>query len=161
MAHGYHLEFTFDDVTEARNFCDILAQHDIFAKLTTTVENTHFRVYIKNSDCICNLLALVGANRSLLKLSDEIALRSVRNVSNRRANCDTANISKQVSAAQEQIELIKHLKKSGGFARLSEPLRQTATARTNNPDASYEELSQILGITKSGVVHRLQKLMRK
>jgi len=120
--------------------------------LTTTVNNDHFRVYIKDSDSICNLLALTGANKPLLKLHDQIALRSVRNTSNRRANCDTANISKQIAAARRQIEAIKKL------AIIPQELKATAASRLENPEASYEELAQILGISKSAVVRNLNRL---
>ena len=149
---GYHLEFRFKNVDEARALCDELAQHDIFAKLTTTTDNETYRVYIKDSDSICNLLALAGANKSLLKLHDQIALRSVRNTSNRRANCDTANINKQIEAASKQVEIIKNLK------YIPPELRETAQARLDNPEASYEELGKILGLSKSCVVHRLRRL---
>jgi len=147
------MEFQFKNIDEARALCDMLAEHDIFAKLTTTPDNQHFRVYIKDSDSICNLLALAGANKTLFKLHDQIALRSVRNVSNRRANCDAANVGKQVTAAARQIEVIKSLK------NIPKNLESTASARIENPEASYEELGTILGISKSSVAHRLKRLL--
>jgi len=147
---GYHLEFVCGDINEARALCDELAAHDVFAKAITADKTT--RVYIKDSESICNLLALVGANKPLLELHDKIAMRSVRNTSNRRANCDTGNINRQVTAAAKQIEAIKNLE------NIPPDLAQTARARLENPDATYEELAEILGITKSGVVHRLRKL---
>ena len=149
---GYHLEFMCGDIDEARVLCSELAQYDIFAK--TVIVDKAVRVYIKDSESICNLLALAGANKSLLQLHDKIALRSVRNTSNRRANCDTGNINRQINAASKQIEVIKKIK------NIPPDLRETAQARLDNPDATYEELAEILGITKSGVVHRLRKLLQ-
>jgi len=152
-SRGYHLEFTFNNAGEARALCEDLAQYDIFAKLTTTVNNDHFRVYIKDSDSICNFLALTGQTASLLKLHDQIALRSVRNTSNRRANCDTANISRQIAAARRQIEVIN------GLAFIPQELRAVAVARVENPEASYEELAHGLGVSKSAVVRWLKRLI--
>ena len=156
-SRGYHLEFAFGDVDEARALCEVLAIYDVFAKLTQ--RRNLWVVYIKNSDCICNLLALVGASKTLLKFHDEIALRDVINQSNRRANCDTANISRQVSTAQEQIEVIERIIKSSNFKYLDKRLQDTAQARINYPEASYEELSKILKISKSGLTHRLRELL--
>ena len=156
---GYHLEFVFGDIEEGRALCEVLAIYDVFAKMI--VRRSVWVVYIKNSDCICNLLALVGASKSLLKLHDEIALRDLRNVSNRRANCDTANISKQVTAASTQIEIIERLQQEGKLELLDDRLRETARARIENPDATYEELAHLLKISKSGIVHRLKEITEK
>ena len=150
---GYHIEFDFYYVNEARDLCDELAQHDIFANVSGDTPNV--RVYIKDSESICNLLALVGAQKSLYRLNDEIALRSVVNISNRRANCDTHNLNRQVETARAQVDVITKL----DLKSLPLDLQQTAKARIKNPTATYDELAQILGISKSGVVHRLRRLM--
>ena len=149
---GYQIDFTFDDLNNAQTFCDILAVYDILPKLTHRGEL--IIVYIKSREDICNLLALVGASKALLDLNNEIALREVRSNANRRANCDSGNIAKLVATSAEQIEHIKQL----DLESLDPKLRAVATARLENPDASYEELAGILGLTKSGVVHRLRKL---
>jgi DNA-binding protein WhiA len=156
FSSGYHFEFIFHNINEARALCEILAQYEIFPKMT--VCEKIIRVYIKNSDCICNLLALIGTNKCLLELHDQIALRSVRNTTNRRANCDAANISKQIAAANRQAAMIVRLKQSGGFDLLDEVLRRTAEVRLEHPDASIDELAEILNISKSGAVHRLKRL---
>ena len=146
---GYHIEFAIEDLVVARNLCDKLAEYDIFANIT---KGEHIRVYIKDSESICNLLALVKAKRSLYNLNNEIAMRSVRNVSNRRANCDSANILKQYETASRQVDIIK------GLEDIPIELQATARARVENPNATYDELGKILGLSKSGVVHRLNKL---
>jgi len=136
--------------------CDELAQHDIFAKM---IVNKSIRVYIKDSDSICNLFALVGENQSLYELNDKIALRSVRNASNRRRNCDTGNINRQITAAAAQVAAIEGLRARGAFGTLPHELKTAAAARLENPDATYDELAEILGLTKSGVVHRLRRVV--
>lgn len=84
----------------------------------------------------------------------------MRNNANRAANCDSGNIAKQVRAASHQISLIKEMQADGRFRKLSPKLQETATARIENPDATYEELAHLLHITKSGVVNRLYKIIQ-
>ena len=150
--HGYHLEFCFDDYESALEFCETVATHDILPKLSHRPGKSV--VYLKHSDDICNLLALIGADNCLLMLHDEIVRRDCKNTANRRANCDTANINKTVAAASGQLARCSEYLQHGKDAKLLE----IAKARLDNPSASYEELGCLLGISKSGVVHRLRKL---
>jgi DNA-binding protein WhiA len=150
---GYHLEFDLNDKA-ANDLCENLAAHDIFAHKYTG------RVVIKDCESICNLLALAGLVKSLYTLNDEIALRSVVNTSNRRANCDTHNITRQIETAAAQVEKIRALLNGQKFKNLSPELQATARARVENPTATYTELSQILNITKSGLVHRLKSMLK-
>ena len=151
---GYHVEFNFDTYDTASEFAEVLAENDMFPKIMGR-DNRH-TVYLKSGECICNLLLLVGAKNTLMDLHNEIALRSVRNDANRRANCDSANIEKQVGVANAQVEKIRELMQSGEFETLNEKLKRTLLARLEHPDASYIELAEILGITKSGLVNRLR-----
>jgi DNA-binding protein WhiA len=149
FVRGYHLEF----LTDQDDICETLAQHDIFA------HKYGKRIVIKDCESICNLLALVGATQALYKLNDQIALRSVINSSNRRANCDNANITRQINTAAAQVAKLQKIAAAPEFKTLAPELQQTARARLDNPTATYDELAQILNITKSGVVHRLKRVL--
>jgi hypothetical protein len=154
---GYHIEFVFQNYENAAAFGELLAAFDIMPKTTTRGGNTV--IYIKSSEDICNLLALVGASRGLMEFNNMIALRQLNNDANRRANCDARNIEKQVNAAHNQVTAIKTLIEDGRINNLDEKLRAVANARLNNQEANYQELADMLGISKSGVVHRLKKIM--
>ncbi|MCQ2381829.1 MAG: DNA-binding protein WhiA [Clostridia bacterium] len=91
---------------------------------------------------------------------DKIIMGIMRNNANRAANCDAGNIAKQVKASSHQINVIQQMKVDGRLDKLSSKLQATAVARVENPDATYEELAQILHITKSGVVNRLRKIIQ-
>ena len=91
---------------------------------------------------------------------DKIIMGIIRNNANRAANCDAGNIAKQVKAASYQIGLIQEMTADGSLRKLSPKLQETATARMENPDATYEELAHILHMTKSGVVNRLRKIIQ-
>jgi DNA-binding protein WhiA len=90
---------------------------------------------------------------------DKIIFGMMRNQANRAANCDTGNLVKQINASDKQIKIISGLIERGEIKDFSKKLQETAYARVNNPDATYEQLAELLGITKSGLVHRLQKII--
>ena len=85
----------------------------------------------------------------------------MKNNINRKVNCETANLNKTVNAAVKQIEAIKTLQKTKEFDKLPESLKEVARIRLENPDASLQELGQMLSepIGKSGVNHRLNKII--
>jgi len=80
---------------------------------------------------------------------------------NRRCNCDDANTSKVVEAAQEQLTAIRILRDRGLADKLPEKQRQALEAREANPEASLTELAAMMEppITKPAMNHRLKKLI--
>ena len=84
----------------------------------------------------------------------------VRNSINRQVNCEAANITKTVNAANKQIQDIELLQKHYGLSNLPENLRQMAKIRLEHPESSLQELGGYLNppVGKSGVNHRLRKL---
>lgn len=155
----YHLEIILSTKENAKNIISILKTFTIEAK-TLERKNGH-SIYIKDGEEISKLLALIGANSSVLKFEQIRVLRDMKNNINRKVNCETANLNKTVNAAVRQIEAIKKLQKIGEFDKLSENLKEIAKIRIENPDASLLELGQMLKdpIGKSGVNHRLNKIL--
>ena len=88
--------------------------------------------------------------------------KEMSNKVNRRCNCDDANISKVVDAAQEQLAAIRVLRDRGIFENLPEKLRQAAVAREKNPESALTELASQMDppISKPAMNHRLQRLVR-
>ena len=97
---------------------------------------------------------------SLMELENMRILKEMRNSINRRVNCETANISKTVTAAGRQIEDILLIRDRYGFENLPDNLRQMAEVRLEYPDAALKELGGYLEpvVGKSGVNHRLRRL---
>ena len=85
-------------------------------------------------------------------------LKDRRNAANRAANCDNANIDKVVGAAESQIRDIRALMGKQGLTALPEELRELAALRLENPEASLRELGARLGLSRSGVNHRLKRI---
>ena len=85
----------------------------------------------------------------------------MNNKVNRRCNCDDANTSKVVEAAQEQLAAIRILRDAELMEKLPAKMKQAAEAREANPEASLTELAAMMEppITKPAMNSRLKKLM--
>lgn len=155
---GYHLEFVCSDTQQAVQLVDTLMVYEIHAKVVA--RKKYQVVYIKESEEIVELLNVIGAHISLMKLENLRILKDMRNSINRKVNCETANITKTVNAATKQIDDIQYIKEHYGFDNLADNLRQAAELRLEYPDATLKELGGYLtpAVGKSGVNHRLRKL---
>ncbi len=156
---GYHLEFLFAFEELAQDFIKLLSEFDIHAKMTIRKKNPI--VYIKEYQLICDALALVGANKAVLSLQNEAAIRELRNSINRQTNCMNANLSKTVNASVRQLNAIKIIQDNMGLEALSDDLMELCLIRLANPDESLETLRKLYGkdISKSGINHRLNKII--
>ena len=136
----------------------LLTAYEIDAKIV--IRKKHYVVYVKEGSQIVELLGLMGAHISLMQLENVRIVKEMRNSVNRRVNCETANITKTVTAATRQIEDIIYIRDHYGLENLPEPLSQMAEVRLENPDAPLKELGEYLDppVGKSGVNHRLRKL---
>ena len=157
----YHLEILFAEKQNAEIVCKVLEEYQISFK--TLKKKNDYSLYTKDGDEISSFLALIGANKSVLKFEEIRVLRDIRNNVNRKVNCETANLNKTVNAAFKQIEDIKFLQKTGELKKLSSSLQEIANLRLENPEASLVELGKMLKapIGKSGVNHRFQAIQKK
>lgn len=154
----YHLELVLSKEENARAVKDILEKVQINIKQME--RKNGYSLYLKDGEEISKFLALIGANSAVLKFEEIRVLRDMKNNINRKVNCETANLSKTINASVKQIEAIKKLQREGKFENLSEPLKEIANLRLENPDASLVELGKMLNnpIGKSGVNHRLKQI---
>lgn len=160
-AHTYHLDFTLNDESTAPALCDALQLAGLaaprrFCRKGQTV------LYYKSSSDIEDLLAYLGATRSVFSLMDAKIYKEIRNDTNRRQNFDLANLSKAVSGAQAHLWAIEVLRHTGKLALLPEQLQTTARLRTTYPDLPLADLAAAHDppLTKSGLNHRLHKLLQ-
>lgn len=159
--HTYHLDFTLNDESTAPALCDALQLAGLtpprrFCRKGQTV------LYYKSSSDIEDLLAYLGATRSVFSLMDAKIYKEIRNDTNRRQNFDLANLSKAVSGAQAHLWAIEVLRHTGKLALLPEQLQTTARLRTEYPDLPLADLAAAHDppLTKSGLNHRLHKLLQ-
>ena len=155
---GYHLEFVCEYEAWAEQIRQVVASFDIEARIIR--RKKYYVVYLKEGAGIVDLLNVIGAHRCLMELENLRVEKEVRNSINRQVNCEAANITKTVNAANKQIEDIKLLQKHYGLSNLPENLRQMAEIRLEHPESSLQELGGFLNppVGKSGVNHRLRKL---
>ncbi len=156
---SYQLELTVHTPEEAEALGLLLGECGMPPK--TTVRGGFPVLYYKDSASIEDFLSYIGAQKAAFELMNVKILKELRNNANRLANCDAANIDKTVSAAQLQIHAVERLEASGQIAALPDELRTTARLRLENPEATLGELASLHTppITKSGVNHRLKKLL--
>ena len=87
--------------------------------------------------------------------------KELNNKVNRRCNCDDANTSKVVEAAQEQLSAIRILKEKNLLDKLPTKLQQAAKAREDNPESALSELAGMMDppITKPAMNNRMKKIV--
>ncbi len=154
---GYHLEFVFTNYQTATDFCEILSEAYFLPKLIE--RKGDYVVYLKTMDEISDLLALIGANKAVLKLSALSVERDMNNLENRRLNCEMSNMTKQIDASVKQIRAVNKIDEAIGLSSLPESLRSVAEARTKYKNDTLKELADKLNLTKSCLNHRLRKLV--
>lgn len=155
---SYHLEFVCNTCPQAEQLRSIIREFQIEAKIIK--RKKYDVVYLKEGAGIVDLLNVMEAHVSLMNLENLRIVKEMRNSINRRVNCETANISKTVTAATKQIEDIILIRDRYGFENLPDNLRQMAEIRLEYPDAALKELGEHLEppVGKSGVNHRLRRL---
>ena len=155
----YHLEVVLSNNKNASSIKKMLEKMQIDFKALE--RKNGYSLYMKDGEEISKFLAFIGANNSVLKFEEIRVLREMKNNVNRKVNCETANLNKTINAAVKQIEAIKKLKESGKLESLNSNLKEIASLRVENPDATLTELGQMLQnpIGKSGGNHRLNQLI--
>ena len=157
---GYHLELATTHQSVAREG-DALVQEVLGFGPKCTSRGGGQILYLKNSEQISDFLTYLGAPVAAMGIMEARLEKELNNKVNRRCNCDEANTSKVVEAAQEQLAAIRSLKAKGVFDALPVKLRQAALAREENPEYSLTELAALMEppITKPAMNHRLKKLV--
>ncbi len=155
----YHLEITFSNESNMELAISILEKLGI--KTKKMIMKNKYYLYIKEGEEISKILALIGANKAVMKFEEIRIQREMRGKVNRLVNCKTANLNKTINASVEQIAAINKLKENGKFNKLNENLKEIAELRIENPDMSLIDLGKLLKepVGKSGVNYRLKKII--
>lgn len=156
---SYRVDFSVKSQALAEELRDILARHEVKANISTRGKG--FVVYIKRSEMIINLLALMGASMRSLELIETTIIKEANNKTNRMFNCDGANIKKTIEASIKQRTAIEYLIKREMLSSLPDELISAANLRMQYPESSLKDLCKISTepITVSGLNHRLKKII--
>jgi DNA-binding protein WhiA len=158
---GYHLELTTTHLNVANEAFALM--HDVLGfspKCATRGGGKD--LYFKQSDQISDCLAYLGASVASMAIMEAKLEKELNNKVNRRCNCDDANISKVVEAAQEQLSAFRTLRDRGVVEKLPAKMQQAIIAREEHPDASLTELAAMMDppISKPAMNNRLKKLVQ-
>ena len=158
----YHLEFAVAHQHLANDLYTLLSEVDAFPlSPAVAARKNGYVVYLKESGPIEDLLTYLGAPSAAMELMQVKMYKEVKNNINRKTNFETANMDKTFSASARQVAAIAAISDTVGLSSLPEELQELSRLRLDNPDMTLRELSARLGITRSGVNHRLQRLLRQ
>lgn len=160
-AKGYHMEITTTHQSVARETY-ALTEEVLGFYPKRAARGGGQVLYIKQSEQISDCLTYLGAPVAAMGIMEARLEKELNNKVNRRCNCDDANTSKVVEAAQEQLAAIRILREKGLLERLNPKLLQAARAREENPESNLTELAGQMEppISKPAMSHRLQRLVQ-
>lgn len=156
---GYHFEIACATEVLANDVKKLLNSFvDIHPK--KSARKKEYLVYIKESEQIVDILAIMGASNQVFKYEDVRIRKGIRGQANRINNCDQANIDKTVAAAEKHIANIKLIDSVMGMENMPDKLREVAELRLAHPDMALADLGQLLDppLKKSGINKRLIKI---
>lgn len=165
LAHGSlslasgrtHLEFVLPP-DEATELCERLGQLEMPA--TQRIRRGRGVVTWKSVETVGTFLRIVGGGASLLELESRQVSRSVRGDINRVINAESANLQRAVAAAARHLEAISALESDGRLAEQSYVVRVVAAARVEEPEATFSDLAERLGLHRSAVQRALERVER-
>lgn len=158
-AKSYHLEIKLPADGRVEPVRILFSETGYVPGLTTRGGSAG--LFFKSGNDIQEVLAYLGATSSVFHFFNAQIERSIRNDENRATNCVTENISRAIKTGSKQLAAIEFLDEHNLLPSLSDDLQFTARLRLNNPDISLSELAELHfpPITKSGLYHRLEKIM--
>ena len=154
----YHLEVNFVERKNAEYILNICKDNGVNLKILESKGKVI--LYIKEGEEISKFLALIGANKAVMRFEDIRVNRDMKNNVNRLVNCETANLNKTINASLNQVNDIKLIQKLKKFDELPEELKVIASLRIEYPEATLKELGEYLEppLGKSGVNHRMKRI---
>ncbi len=158
---SYHFEISSHRLRLLNQVSDLFASFEIPAKIIR--RSTKYVLYLKEKELILDALNLLNATKMYFRFQEITVEKEIINELNRKQNFEQANLDKTLNVAVAQLNAIEKLINTGKFDSLEEPLKEIALLRLNNPESSLSELAEMTTdkISRSGVNHRLKKLMEK
>ena len=160
-AKGYHMELSTTHRSVSKETFLLIQEAMGFRPKNAERSGTQV-LYLKQSEQISDFLTFLGAPVASMGIMEARLEKELNNKVNRRCNCDDANTSKVVEAAQEQLSAIRILQELDMLEKLPGKMKQAAEAREKNPFASLSELAAMMDppITKPAMNNRMKKLVQ-
>lgn len=156
--NSYHLEFVFTNERLAQDSMLLFESFGIKSRITKRRE--YNVLYIKEGSAIVDFLNIIGISKKALEIENIIVLRNVKNIINRRLNCDEANMKRMLKSSYRQLDAIKVIEGTIGLSKLPRELKELAECRLDNPEFDMKSLAELLNppVSKSTVNKRFKKI---
>lgn len=128
--------------------------------LTTTRAGRRV-LYFRSGSSLLDMLGQMQLLDAMYALSDTLIIRDLKNQETRSTNCIVKNLRTSSAARAEQLTAIRRLQEKNLLTGLTDDLRRTALLLLENSDDSLAVLALKSNppVTKSGIYHRLLKIM--
>lgn len=159
---NYHLEMYTTNEHEAIFIQQLMNYFNLNAKITKRRES--LVIYLKELEAIKDFLRIIGTSNAVFKMEEAQIEREMSQSIKRQINIEGANDAKTLAASSEQIKFIRVIEYNYPLEKLDGKLLMVMKVRKQNPEASLNELIEIMkeeyneNITKSGLNHRFRKL---
>ena len=112
----------------------------------------------KSAETVTSFLRLVGSTAATLEIESQFVTRSLRGQLNRAINAESANLRRSVVTARRQLAAIESLADAGELERLPAHVRRVAELRRREPEATFGEIAERLGVTRAVVQRAFEAL---
>lgn len=157
---SYRLELVFDNENKSLEIKEMLENIGIISLMTE--RNKKCVLYLRKSEAIEDFFANIGATSLAFDIMNSKINKELINNANRITNCDSANINKALKASNKYIAVINDLIETENINLLPEHLREMALKRIEHQELGFADLGRQFSpsISKSGVYHRLEKIIK-
>lgn len=158
----YHLQMQFEKHCELQLTQKLLKNYQFHFHIRTM--NSKYLLYLKKADDISNFLKVLDASNAVLQFENKRIQRDFRNSINRFNNIDISNQKKILLLSDKQIQQIKSIQKDQKWHLLSDKCRMVCQMRLDNPDASYQEIIDLIenkygwSISKAGLTYLFKQM---
>ena len=138
----YHLEFSVNNKEYASFLSKLLNEMYLNSKILK--RENKYMIYIKEAEKIGDFLRIIESTQSLFYYEDIRIYRDHVNMTNRLNNCEQANVDKMIQTATNQVKDIQTIEQIQGLNLLDDKTKEAAIYRLKYPEASLQELSEII-----------------
>ena len=152
----YALDFFVDSDELADELYNLLVKLE--KKVYKTIKRNKPLVYMRNAEDIMDIIVLIGSMKEFYNYEETTMIKDLKNKTIREMNLEVANETKTLDTARKQVKMINYIGYKIGLNELSPVLEEIAFLRLENPEASLQELAEMIGISKSGIRNRFRRL---
>lgn len=154
----YHIEFSVPKLKLCNDLMQIIG--DMGLKAKKIIRNNSYVIYSKEAESIEDFIGTMGANNAFMQIMQTRAIKDIKNQINRRANFESANMSRSIEAGLKQIALIEEVLEKITLDDMTEDLSELCKLRLENPELSLDELGKMVNppLSRSAVSRRFKKL---